>query len=301
MSTSPESEIERYLLTGEHDERYSGWPGDDFLARAKRGDASLREALLSVVDQRTADAVKPVELAGLDVAGCARRKVAPMVHGLFPAAERAAVLDVLARSVVFLTRDTVFEVIERAPRLSTAWNLANLYLASCGAERLCPDAPPIVGLSEDTTCYVSTEYFRSAGRFEDFVVHEAAHIFHNCKRWTIGLREVRGREWLLPIEFRKRETFAYACEAYSRILEHTTTLQGRRQLLEELGRGPIPPDDRVDSVEYLAILRQAVEARNGWKRLLESCVDRPVRRRHPHKPEMAADRRVLGADESDCG
>jgi hypothetical protein len=35
----------------------------------------------------------------------------------------------------------------------------------------------------------------------------------------IGLPETRTREWLLPIDFRKRETFGYACEAYARIVE----------------------------------------------------------------------------------
>ena len=39
------------------------------------------------------------------------------------------------------------------------------------------------------------------------------------KRATIGLRETRTKEWLLDIEYRKRETFAYSCEAYARVLE----------------------------------------------------------------------------------
>jgi hypothetical protein len=76
------------------------------------------------------------------------------------------------------------------------------------------DAPWIVGFSEETTFYVSPEYFRDDQPFADFVVHEAAHVFHNCKRRTLGLPETRTREWLLDIVFAKRETFAYACEAY---------------------------------------------------------------------------------------
>ena len=43
--------------------------------------------------------------------------------------------------------------------------------------------------------------------FADFIAHEAAHIFHNCKRATIGLSETRTKEWSLDIEYRKRETF----------------------------------------------------------------------------------------------
>ncbi len=40
----------------------------------------------------------------------------------------------------------------------------------------------------------------------------------------MGPPETHQREWLLDIDFRKRETFAYACEAYSRILEAGSTL-----------------------------------------------------------------------------
>jgi hypothetical protein len=53
--------------------------------------------------------------------------------------------------------------------------------------------------------YVSPDYFAEEDPFADFVVHEAAHIFHNCKRSTIGLRETRTKEWLLDIEYRHRE------------------------------------------------------------------------------------------------
>ncbi len=47
--------------------------------------------------------------------------------------------------------------------------------------------PSIVGLNEETTCYASIEYFRNHNPFDDYVIHEAAHIFHNCKREMIGL------------------------------------------------------------------------------------------------------------------
>ena len=100
--------------------------------------------------------------------------------------------------------------------LSTAWTLANLYLSSLDAEPLGNGASRVVGISQERTCYVSTEYFATESRFADFVVHEAAHIFHNCKRGSIGLAETRKREWLLDIDFGKREAFAYGCEVYSR-------------------------------------------------------------------------------------
>lgn len=114
-------------------------------------------------------------------------------------------------------------------------------------------------------------YLAEQGRFDDFLVHEAAHIFHNCKRHTIRLHATRWHEWLLEIEFAKRETFTYACETYSRIHELGRGVKGRQALLSEYAQGPMPADDRVDASEYLDILSEAVAARNGWKRILARC------------------------------
>jgi hypothetical protein len=230
MQTTPQQEVERYLLTGEHDELSRSWPGDNFLARSQRGDAALHDALISTVRQRTAHAVVPAALAGIDVVAFTRNKVEPMVRGLFPGREQQTVLDVLARSVVFLTPATIDTVLQTTPWLHTVWDLANLYLVSCGAEPLSENARLIVGLSAETTCFVASDHFTAPSRFDDFVVHEAAHVFHNCKRRTIGLSATLRREWLLDIDYRKRETFAYACETYGRILE--------------LGSGPAGPRSR---------------------------------------------------------
>ena len=102
-------------------------------------------------------------------------------------------------------------------------------------------------------------------------VHEAAHVFHNCKRGTVGLPETRAREWLLNIDFGMRETFAYGCEAYSRLCELAPRPFDRRRLLAELLEGPMPPTDRVDEDVYLEMLSEAVATRNGWKRILGRC------------------------------
>lgn len=203
-----------------------------------------------------------------------------MVCGLFPGPEQGPVLQVLERSVVVLTPENISSVLRETTWMHTAWDLANLYLTSAGADLLSASAPRLVGLSEEATCYLSLDYFREQGRFEDFLVHEAAHIFHNCKRGSIGLRETRRREWLLELEFAKRETFAYACEAYSRVLEQSHGIADRRRLLDELGQDTLPPSDAVDADEYLDMLREAVTARNGWKRILAWCSPRrPTRRR----------------------
>ena len=177
----------------------------------------------------------------------------------------------LERSVVFLTPDTIEEVLRRQRWPHAAWDLANIYLGSLGLRLLGPTAPRVVGMSEERTCYVSMEYFAQRDRFADFVLHEVVHVFHNGKRETIGLPETRTKEWLLDIEFRKRETFAYACEAYGRTWELGTDRTSRKALLEELLAGPMPNDETVEKDEYLDILREVVAVRNGWKRILARC------------------------------
>lgn len=266
-----QAEIERYLSSGEHDQLLDAWPGHSLVERAQRGTSDLRAALLAEVRSRTAHAIAPEVVAALDTETFTRGKVTPMVHGLFPAHEQAPVLDMVTRSVVFLTPVTIDTVLVRQSFLSTAWILANIYLSSCGVPMLANDAPRLVGLSDATSCYLSTDYFEQGHRLDDYLVHEAAHVFHNCKRVTVGLPETRRCEWLLNIAFAKRETFAYACETYSRIVELAHSPAARRELLAEAEVGPMPSDERVDADEYLDILREAVAARNGWKRILARC------------------------------
>lgn len=126
---SPEQAIERYLRSGDHDAKFLAWPGEGYMARARQGEAALRQALISAVRQRASHAPHPEALADLDVVALTRGKVAPMVRGLFPSNEQETVLDVLGRSLVFLTPASIDTVLMQMPWLSTAWELANLYLA----------------------------------------------------------------------------------------------------------------------------------------------------------------------------
>jgi hypothetical protein len=267
-------EIERYLRTGETDPYHAAWPGG-FLEGAQRAHHDLREALVREVrllaEGRTH---RPIP----DTGTLTRRKVEPMVRGLFHTAEQEFVLAALERSVVFLTRENIEQLLREQAYDRSAWHLANLYLASVGAELL-GDAPSIVGLSEGTICYVSAEYFANGDPFADFVVHEAAHVFHNCKRRTVGLKETKRREWLLDIAYQKRETFAYSCEAYSRLLERAGGMAGRPALAEEYASGARISAEGVDVEEVASIVRDAASARNGWKVVLARCAPTPTSRR----------------------
>lgn len=267
-------EIERYLRTGHSDPHHTAWPGR-FMERANRAHADLREALVREV-HRLAQCGDHPPLPIVDPIEFTRSKVEPMVRGLFQRVEQDLVLALLGKSVVFLTHDTIGPVLLRQNFHATAWNLANLYLGSVGAELLGESAPSLLGLSEETVCYVSPDYFTEEDPFADFVVHEAAHIFHNCKRATIGLRQTRSREWLLDIEFRKRETLAYACEAYSRIVEQSKSPAERRAKAEEYAGVVRISDERGNTAEVGGIVQEAAAARNGWKVILDRCA--PMRR-----------------------
>jgi hypothetical protein len=263
-------EVERYLRTGDTDPHHAAWPGNGFMERANRAHDDLRGALVREV-RRLAEGLAHEPLPQADTVALTRDKVEPMVRGLFPRVEQDQVLATLQKSVVFLTSANIEPLMLEHGYDSSAWTLANLYLASLGGELLGEDAPRLVGLSEETTCYVSPDYFAEDDPFADFIVHEAAHIFHNCKRATVGLRETRTKEWLLDIEYRKRETFAYSCEAYGRVLERAKSPSERRALAADYGSKVRISEERVDPAEVAGIVAEAAAARNGWKVILARC------------------------------
>ncbi len=263
--------IERYLRSGGYEHDHPEWPGQNFLERARNGHDDLLRALVAEVKNRSqgrAHAVVPQ----MDRTAWTRRKLTPMVHGFFPELERDAVLRLFEKSVVFLASDNIEAILLSQSWLHTAWNLANLYLSSVDADLLGESAPALLGLSEETTCYVSTEYFVDRGRIEDFVLHEAAHVFHNCKRRTAGLTETKRKEWLLELEFRKRETFAYSCEAYGWIVEHAGSKADRLAMARQFAvNGFGECDETMDPKEVADIVQAACEARNGWKVVSGRC------------------------------
>ncbi|MCI1710833.1 MAG: hypothetical protein LKM39_11400 [Chiayiivirga sp.] len=285
-------EIERYLRSGDSDMMGSAWPGD-IMERGRSQRTALRGALLDEVRRlskgRTHAAVP--DNAGVEFT---RAKVEPMVRGLFPKAEQEVVLAMLEGSVVYVTSETIGSIIMNQSWNRSAWELANLFLLSVGAELLGPDAPHVVGISEETTCYVSPDYFAEADPFADFIVHEAAHVFHNCKRRTIGLRETRAKEWLLDIEYRRRETFAYACEAYARVLSRAKGVANCRALAAEYVAERRIADERVDPDEVASIVLEAASARNGWKVILARCA--PMTNGSGQRPAPTSEITRLGTE-----
>jgi hypothetical protein len=267
-------EIGRYLRTGDTDAHHRAWPAHSFMARALGARDDLRGALICEVLARSEGASIPDLPTPDEFVALVRRKTEPMVRGLFPRAEQEVVLALVERSVVILTPTNVGDILGKESFDRAAWDLANLYLGSIGADLLGPDAPRIVGISDHTTCYVTPSCLTDDDPFADYVVHEVAHIFHNCKRETVGLPHPRRREWLLDIELRKRETFAYSCEAFARIVERARGSGHRAELVEAFAADFRPSEERIDAVEVSDIVREATSRRNGWKVILARCAPR---------------------------
>lgn len=270
-STFVAAEVQTYLETGYRDPNRRGWPGSNFLEQEVNAERILRDALIDTVQKRLSGLPRLPSPPAVDLVSLTRAKVMPMVNGLFAVNERPAVMKALEASVIFLTPDNIESVLRTSPWLTTSWDLANMYLLERQAKPLSPDAPQIVGLSEETTCYLGLDYLRNwrDDGYADYLVHEAAHIFHNCRRATLGLTETRSRDFLLAIDYSKRETFAYACEAYSRFLVLADSPKDRRAALSKHASGPLPGEGVMNQQEYLNILAQAVNARNGWKHILQ--------------------------------
>lgn len=274
-------EIERYLRTGNTDLYFAAWPGGNFIEQAQRARADLRTALVAEVLRRTKEWQPPTgPISSEEASRITRAKVEAMVRGLFPRAEQDTVLALVEGSVVYLTPSNIEETLCAAVWPHSAWSIANLYLDAAGVDLLSEDAPRLVGLSEHTTCYVSAIDFEEDDPFSDFVVHEVAHIFHNCKRRDAGLKGSSRKEWLLDIDFKKREPFAYACEAYATVLRRAKRPAERLALAAELPDSFGTTDSRVEHGEVARILRLAAERRNGWKAILELCAS-------PKKPRGA--------------
>ena len=138
---SLKSEIEPYLQTGDHDAMFVAWPGDLF-ARCRKGEADLRRALEEAVEERAAGYSPPPAPPVADLVPCTRRKVEPMVRGLFPRPEQGKAIALLELSVVFLTRESLQQVLREATLVCNGWKRI---LRRCGRDRSAACTPPAVG------------------------------------------------------------------------------------------------------------------------------------------------------------
>jgi len=268
---TPAQETRRFLASGDHDMLYSAWSGCDLVTKARKAERAMKHALIVEIRRRAKGRHLPALHPDFDPYRFSLGKVRPMVRGLFPVREQQIVLSLFKKSLMFVTHDNIEQILTQMNWMGTAWQVANLYLGSLDLPGL--DGKPVrfVGLSEETTFFVSMAYFEEKNPFADYVVHEAAHVFHNWKRNRAGLHHTRKRDFLLQIDFVRREIFAFACEAYSRILEQARSPADRQRLHADYAAIWVPNYDDLDRTELVDILAEAVSVRNGWKRILQRC------------------------------
>ncbi len=274
FATEIEREVAHYVATGEHDANaWRRYPGRTAIEQMTAQANALRDALLARIrDLKAGCDPIPVPRDRTSRAYL-ELKLAPMVTGIFEPEDQAVVLGTLVDSITFLTRDEVDRVLKESGWPRTNWDVARIWLDSIGGVPLAPVADGLLGLSENQRCYVSLRYFEDleADLFADYVVHEAAHLLHNNKRRYVGLAE-RGRsEWLLDIEFRKRELFAYACEFWSRISTSAQAKKDRLALIDELAPRLSNFESEFDPEEMQDVLARAARARNGWRSIARAC------------------------------
>ncbi len=120
-----DSEVERYLRTGEYDGFFVGWPGSNLADIATRASQRLRSALVTETMRRSRG-FESVSRLPVDLHAWNSEKLKPMVDGLFNASERATVIRLLSDNVVFVTRSNLKMILLAERWLSTALDVAKL-------------------------------------------------------------------------------------------------------------------------------------------------------------------------------
>jgi len=116
--------------------------------------------------------------------------------------------------------------------------------------------------------HVRWSAYETKDPYSDVVVHEAAHLLHYLKPSHYGLHVRRGQERFVDVEFRHRELFAYACEAYSRVVLHGER-KSRVSFAEKMQADAFSfPRGQIEEVAALVLM--AARARNGWRAIREA-------------------------------
>ena len=132
------------------------------------------------------------------------------------------------------------------------------------------------GLAGDFA-HVRWSAYETKDPYSDVVVHEGAHMLHYLKPGHYGLRERRSQERFVDVEFVHRELFAFACEAYSRVVQYDGR-SSRVTFAEKMREGAFSfPRAHLDEVADLVL--SAARARNGWRVICEATEIRRTRRR----------------------
>ena len=272
--------IERFLRTGEQTWEGAG-SGRFSLAQFKEDEAysrATKTALQNLLDLLADLLPAEAQASPLVSPDAIRQHIEPMVSGLVQADWRdVALREITARMFILNLAGTRMAVEAELSTcfMGSAWRVLWPLFEDYGLK---PDDINVGcdGLAGDYA-HVRWSAYQTDDPYSDVVVHEAAHMLHYLKPSHHGFHVRRGQERFVDIEFHHRELFAYACEAYSRVVLHGDR-KSRIAFAEEM------PDaafsfPQTEIKEVAALVLSAARARNGWRLTREATVIRRPRRR----------------------
>jgi hypothetical protein len=263
--------IERFLRTA--DETWDGAGSGCFTrAQYQNNDAYRRAAknALRTLYHLLANLLPAeAQLTPYIAPGTIRPRVEPMVKGLVQEDwQEVALRELASRTFVLNFRGAKAAMDVELPScdMESPWRIL---WALYGDYGLKPDDIEMMcdGLAGDFA-HVRWSAYETKDPYSDVIVHETAHLLHYLKPRNFGLHVHRHQERFVDVEFRHRELFAFACEAYSRVV-----VRGERKwrlaFAEKMQESAFsfPPDQLV---EVAALVLEAARARNGW-RVIRRC------------------------------
>jgi len=272
--------IERFLRTA--DETWDGAGSGCFTAAQFKNDEAYRRAAklaLRTLFRMLADLLPAeAQMAPLVAPATIRPRVEPMVKGLVQKDwQEVALRELVSRTFVLNFRGAKAAMDVELPScdMESPWRILWALYGDFGLK------PGDIKMSCDGLAgdfaHVRWSAYETKDPYSDVVVHEAAHLLHYLKPRNFGLHVRRHQERFVDIEFRHRELFAFACEAYSRVI-----LQGPRRsriaFAEKMQEGAFS-FPRGQTEQVASLVRNAARARNGWRVIREATVIHSIRRR----------------------
>lgn len=272
--------IERFLRTG--DETWDGAGSGRFTLAQFAEDEAYTRAVKAALRTlfRLLSNLLPAETRSLPPVApeAIQRRVEPMVTGLVQRDwQEVALREIVPRTFVlnFQGAKAAIEAELSTCFMGSAWRILWALFGDYGlkprdVEMGCD------GIAGDFA-HVRWSAYETRDPYSDVVVHETAHLLHYLKPAHHGLRVRRGQERFVDVEFRHRELFAYACEAYSQVVRRGER-KSRVSFAEKMRDGAFSfPSREVE--EMAALVLMAARARNGWRVIREATEIRRARRR----------------------
>jgi hypothetical protein len=272
--------IEHFLRTGE--ETWDGAGSGSFsLAQFKQHEeyshtvkAALR-TLFGLLADLLPEEARSTPLVGPETI---RSRINSMVKGLVQSDwQEIALCELSARTFVlnFQGAKAAIDAELSTCYMGSAWQILWALFGDYGIK---PDEIRVEcdGIAGDFA-HARWSAYETTDPYSDVVVHEAAHLLHYLKPGHYGLHVRRGQERLVDVEFRHRELFAYACEAFSRVVLHRQRrlrISFAEKMLEDAFSFP-----RGQIQQVAALVVDAARARRGWRIIREATIIPRIKKR----------------------